>query len=369
MKKTLLMPVRILILLISVIALLETVSTVSAAEPFELHLLDVGQGQSVLIEADGHYMLIDGGGRGASSFVVSYLRQQGVDNLDCMILSHYDEDHMAGLIGVLSVFHTDLFLAPVYAGEGNLYQSLAAAALSNGCTVMRPVTGWQFQVGSSDVKIVGPVGEYTSDNDRSLSVRITYGDTSYLICGDAEQQSEVDMVGSGADLKADVYVADHHGSSTSSMDVFLDAVSPAYALISCGVDNGYGHPSMETLLRFQNHGISMFRTDKQGTIVAYSDGSDIWFNMNPSDDWTAGNGFITLDGTDTEAGGEVTRGMPEEEEKEETFQYACNTNTKKFHYPDCNSVNQMKEENRLYTDLSREALIAQGYKPCGNCNP
>ncbi|MBQ8306492.1 MAG: MBL fold metallo-hydrolase [Blautia sp.] len=366
MKKAHLMLKRILTLLALILTLSGFNLSVSAAEPFELHLLDVGQGQSVLIKADGHYMLIDGGGRDASSFVVSYLRQQGVDNLDCMVLSHYDEDHMAGLIGALSVFHTDVFLAPAYAGEGDLYQSLAVAALSNGCVVMHPVAGWQFQVGNANIEIVGPVGEYTSGNDCSLSVRISYGDTAYLICGDAEQQSEIDMVGSGTNLKADVYVVNHHGSSTSSMDAFLDAVSPTYALISCGADNGYGHPSMETLQRFQNHGTAMFRTDKQGTIVAYSDGSDIWFNTDPCDDWTAGNGVISLEGTGAEAGGEVTRGMPEEEE---TFQYVCNTNTKKFHYPDCNSVKQMKEENRLYTDLSREDLIAQGYEPCGNCNP
>ena len=311
-------------------------------------------------------MLIDGGGRDASSFVVSYLQQQGVDNLDCIIVSHYDEDHMAGLIGVLSVFRSDIFLAPTYAGEGDLYQALAAAALSNGCTIMHAEAGWQFRIGNANVDVVGPVGEYTSDNDSSLSVRITYGDTVYLICGDAEQQSELDMVGSGADLNADVYVVNHHGSSTSSMDAFLDAVAPAYALISCGVDNGYGHPAMETLQRLQNHGITMFRTDNQGTIIAYSDGGDIWFNVDPSDDWTAGNGIMNLEGTDAEAGEEVTRGMPEEEV---TFRYVCNTNTKKFHYPDCKSVNQIKEENRLYTDQSRDDLIAQGYEPCGNCRP
>ena len=81
-----------------------------AAQPFELHLLDVGQGQSVLIEADGHYMLIDGGGRSSSSFVVSYLKQQGIDHLDLIAVSHYDEDHMSGLIGALSVFPDDELL-------------------------------------------------------------------------------------------------------------------------------------------------------------------------------------------------------------------------------------------------------------------
>ena len=86
---------------------------------FECHVLDVGQGQSVLIEADGHYMLIDGGGRDASSFVVSYLR--GIEKLDCIAVTHYDEDHYAGIIGVLKTIPCDLLVAPPYAGEGELY--------------------------------------------------------------------------------------------------------------------------------------------------------------------------------------------------------------------------------------------------------
>lgn len=341
---------------------------VFAAEPFTLHLLDVGQGQSVLIQADGHNMLIDGGGRDASSFVISYLRQQSIENLDCVLLSHYDEDHMAGLIGVLSVLQTDSFLVPDYTGEGDLYQSLAVAALSNGCVIMHAQAGWQFQLGDANVEVVGPVGEYSSGNDNSLAVKVTYGKKPFIICGDAEQQSEMDMVNSDMDLRADVYVVDHHGSSTSSMDAFLEAMSPSYALISCGVDNAYGHPSMETLQRLQNHGIQMFRTDRQGTVVATSDGTDIWFNVAPCEDWTAGNGIISLDGTTTDVDDEVTRQMPAQE-TESSFQYVCNTNTKKFHYPDCNSVAQMKEENRLYTDLSRDDLLAQGYEPCGNCKP
>ena len=114
------------------------------------------------------------------------MRQQGIDNLDYIILSHYEEDHIAGLIGALSVFHTDVFLAPGYVGGGELFQSLAVAALSSGCTIMHPKAGWQFQVGNADVKIIGPVGAYASENDLSLSVRITYGGTAYIICGDAE---------------------------------------------------------------------------------------------------------------------------------------------------------------------------------------
>ena len=336
--------------------------------PFELHLLDVGQGQSVLIEADGHYMLIDGGGRGASSFVVSYLKQQEIEHFDYVVLSHYEEDHMAGLIGVLSVFQADLLLAPGYAGGEELYQSFAAAALSNGCTIMHPKAGWQFQVGNADVEVIGPVREYSSENDSSLSVRITYGSTAYIICGDAEQQSETDMVESGTNLHADVYVVNHHGSSTSSTETYLDAIAPEYALISCGADNVYGHPMQETLQKLQNRGITLYRTDKQGTVIASSDGNEIWFNTDPCEDWSDGNKLLTLEAADVQTSLQGISRM-HTEETEPSYRYVCNTNTKKFHYPDCNSVRQMKEEHKLYTDQSREDLMAQGYEPCGNCCP
>ena len=352
---------------------------VLAYEPFEMHVLDVGQGQSVIFSCNNHYMIVDGGGRGASSFVVSYLKQMGVETVDMVALTHYEEDHMSGIIGVLSAFSCDSLLLPSYAGSGDLYQSLAVAALSNGCTILHPHPGDEFMLGETNAKVIGPRRtDYSSDNDKSLCFRICFGDVAFVVCGDAQQESEIDLINSGEDLRANVYVVDHHGSSTSSMDTFLDAVSPQFAIISCGRDNGYGHPAMETLQRLQNHGISMYRTDQQGTIIAYTDGSDLWFNQDPSVDWTFGNNIIPFGNVNDNAGDDiaimrqaletddtsVSQGSAEQE-----YQYVCNTNTKKFHSPSCDSVAQMKEENRLFTNLSRDELLAEGYEPCGNCRP
>ena len=342
-----------------------------SADSFELHLLDVGQGQSVLIKDSDHYMLIDGGGRSASSFVVSYIKQQGIDVLDCVLLSHYDEDHMAGLIGVLSVYKTGTLMVPSYVGNGDLYNSFSEAALSNGCSIIHPVAGATFQMGDSTIEIVGPINpDCTEDNNNSLCVRIIYDDRKFLICGDAEQQSEYDMVTSGEDIETDVYVVSHHGSSSSSTDVFLDKISPAYALISCGYENKYGHPSQETLKRLKKLNVSLFRTDTQGTIIAYSDGNELWFNVQATDNWNPGTEYINNG---------LVRQIPISEQVEEesmnnslaenTSRYVCNTNTMKFHYPDCPSVFQMNDNNRMITELSREELILQGYQPCGSCKP
>ncbi len=351
-----------------IIFLLLGTLSVQAAEPFELHLLDVGQGQSTLVEADGHYMLIDGGGRNASSFTVSYLQQQGVQYLDYIAASHYDEDHISGLIGVLSAFPCGLLLVPPYSGGGELYQSFASAALSNGCTILHSYAGQSYELGSAVVDVVSPVRmDHQLENDMSLGFHISYGDTSVLVCGDAEQESEMDMAQSVEELQADILVADHHGGSTSCTDAFLDVAAPVYTLISCGRDNTYGHPSMEALQRIQNHGSSLYRTDLQGTIVAYSDGAGIWFNTEACTDWSSGTAALTSELAGDAGSGEVPDRSIDAEAGD--YQYVCNMNSKKFHYPNCDSVNQMKEENRLYTNHSREELIAEGYKPCGNCNP
>ena len=342
-------------------------SVVLASEPFELHVIDVGEGLSVLIESEGHYMLIDGGGRYTSSSMISYLKEQGFEQFDCVAVTHYDADHIAGVIGVLNVFPCDLLLLPDYEGSGDLYQSLAVAAISNGCMIMHGYLGMEIPIGDAVGEIIGPVREdYPAENDMSLCFIIGYGDKHFLVCGDAEQSSELDLVSYGADLSADVYVVNHHGSSTSSMDEFLDAVDPEYAIISCGRDNDYGHPTMETLQRLQNHGVSMYRTDEQGTIIVGSDGYDIWFNKDSSDDWNAGIAAIVPLDTSSTADDIITR---EGDGESGDYRYVCNTNTKKFHYPECDSVKQMNDENRLYTSLTRDELLAEGYKPCGNCKP
>ncbi len=357
------------------------VSDAFAAQPFELHLLDVGQGQGILVEADGQYMLIDGGGRESSSYVISYLRQQGIENLDFIAVSHYDEDHMSGVIGALNVFPVKMLLVPSYRGEGDLYQSFATAALSNGTVIYHPQAGEKFQLGGALVEVVGPVRtDYEAENDRSLALKVTYGNLSCLICGDAEQQGETDMVDAGYDLSANVYVANHHGSKSSSSERFLDAISPSYALISCGRDNSYGHPAQETLQRFQDRGVEIYRTDLQGTVILSCDGSSFWFSQDPCQDWTPGtyqpqgDSADSFDYTDSSDSSDPS-GSPDSSDSSGSFDqqaritYVINTNTRKFHYPTCNSVLQMKQSNRMDTDLSREDLIAQGYEPCGNCRP
>ena len=321
---------------------------------FSLTMLDVGQGLSVLIEADGEYLLYDGGGRSASSYVVSYLQQHGVDQVRWLVASHYDEDHISGLVGVLNTTEVEEALLPDYAADTRIYQSLQNAIAEQNVPVGTPLQGDLYTLGNAEIEVVGPGNNhYAKDNDNSLCLHVFYGNFQCLLTGDAEQDAEEDMVRSGQDLSCDVYVVGHHGSASSSCDALLDAAAPQYAFLSVGEGNPYGHPAEETLEAIQRRGIALYRTDKQGEVTVYSDGDSYWFSTVPCEDWTHG--------TQTVPDESVVTTSPQE------ALFILNTHTKKFHLPDCPSAAQIGEQNKAYTDVSRDELMSRGYTACKRC--
>ena len=166
------------------------------------------------------------------------------------------------------------------------------------------------------------------------------------------------MVNSGAMLSADVLKAGHHGSSTSTSDAFFKKVSPSYVVIQCGKDNSYGHPHKETMEKLEQAGCRIFRTDKQGTIIADSDGSKIT--------WTTISGQI---GTEQTGTGQTGTGQTGAGQTGTGQTYILNTNTKKFHVPECSSVSQIRDGNRREVTSTRDELTEAGYAPCKQCNP
>ena len=221
-------------------------------------------------------------------------------------------------------------------------------------------------------------------NSNSIALMLTHGENTFLFTGDAEEDEESDIVKSGLLSGVDVYKAGHHGSRSSSSEELLDAVTPKYAVISCGEGNKYGHPHAQTLNNFRTMGIQTFRTDEQGTIVAISNGKDITWNCGPSTSWIAGEPTGTLDepessetviestvaeAVETQAAIDVPSVTEGDINALGSITYICNTSTGKFHYPTCSSVDQMKEKNKLEVSLSRDEVIAQGYVPCKRCNP
>lgn len=263
---------------------------------FSLTMLDVGQGLSILVQSDGHAMLYDGGGRSASSYVVAYLKAHGVSALDAMIASHYDEDHLAGLVGVLNTTSVQTAYTPDYTADTAIYQSFVSKLAANGAAEKHPAVGETFSCGGSTVQFISPANyAYRNENSFSLVVRITYGAFSCVMTGDAEKDAEADMVSNGYAVDSDLLVVGHHGSSSSSSEGFIQAVKPEYAFISVGAGNAYKHPTAQTLSTLNANHVQIFRSDESGEVTCYSDGVKYWFSTEPSKDWTEGSYTLTYD--------------------------------------------------------------------------
>lgn len=258
----------------------ETSPEIFRDAPFRLTVLDVGQGLSVFVQSEGETMLYDGGDREASSFVVSYLERQGLERLDYVTISHYDSDHLSGVVGVLNRFPAGHVLAPDYKASTAIFRSYQQVLSDKNLTPLYPAVGDNFSFGGASFTVLGPSAmDPENFNNNSLAIRIVYGNTSFLLTGDAEHEEEEDMCKSwGRSLLSTVYVVGHHGSGSSSSWTLLENAVPEYAVISCGRDNSYGHPHDTTLEKFSDMEIPVYRTDTQGSITILSDGDTLtWF--------------------------------------------------------------------------------------------
>ena len=251
----------------------------SAIADLQVHFLNVGQGDCTIVLCDGEAMVIDGGPASASQFVFSYIRNTlELQHVDYVISTHPHLDHVYGLSAVLNAVPVDLILTPVLKWDSKAFNSMLKYAEAQGTPLSVPQEGDTLQLGGATITILHcwpEAIEYGRTNNSSIVTRIDYGETSFIITGDAEDWSEYMMIDAGFNLKADVLRVSHHGSNTGSTMEFLKAVQPEYAVISVGRDNGYGHPHKEVLERLGEIGAKVLRTDELGTIVLESDGKAI----------------------------------------------------------------------------------------------
>ncbi len=330
-------------------------------EKVKVYYLNVGQGSSVLVESSGRYLLIDGGDRDASSFVVSYLKKKKIHTLDYVIATHYDADHLNGVVGALHAFRVKKVIAPSYTTDTKVYRSFVQAIATQKISRTHPVVGKKYRIGKAAFTIVAPNGTgYTDENDYSVAIRLVNGKNRFLFTGDAQEDSEYEMTENGQNLRSDVYMAGHHGSAHSSTSRFLQAVKPKYVVISDGADNTYGHPSQDAMARFKSMHCKMFRTDVQGTVIATGNGSKITWNVKPCTDWS-----YRVYGSSQSVGGS-REATPQESASVQEERYIGNVNSKKYHRPSCSGL--PLEKNRIYFSNITEAQNA-GYHPCGLCHP
>lgn len=322
--------------------------------------LDVGQGNAVVIRQGNQTMLIDGGPRESSSFVVSYLKQQGIQKLDYVLISHFDEDHLAGAIGALYNFPVGTLITADYETDSSIYDSYKEAVEEKGYEPVHSSLGDTFSLGDGSFRIISPVSYgHEDENQDSVGIILEMGSDRFFIGGDIGLEGEKEILEAGVDIQADVMLMNHHGSHVSRE--FFQAVNPSWAVISCGEGNSYGHPRQDTVELIQESQVSLFRTDRQGTITAVSQGQGITFDQDPCNDYTPGD--RTEEKEDTL---EETRTALSNSTREDC-DYILNIHTKKIHLPDCSSVKAMDEDNMAFYKGDEDSLLSQGYTPCGNC--
>jgi competence protein ComEC len=266
------------IVTIALVILSLTAVSVYAApnQNIQVSFINVGQGDSALIrDTNGFDVLIDGGKTSAGPTVVAYLREQSVDDIEVMVVSHADSDHIGGLIDVLEA--TDIPVESViysgYSGDTLTWSDFVTAVANEGITMTVAQYPQTFTWGETTAHILNPEPGLVNPetNDASVVVLLENGSNRFLFPGDIDSTIEATVVARGTPVAAQILKVAHHGSAYSSSEDFLAAVQPQEAIISVG-DNSYGHPAEETIARLLAAGARVWRTDQNGTIWVSSDG-------------------------------------------------------------------------------------------------
>jgi beta-lactamase superfamily II metal-dependent hydrolase len=245
---------------------------VAAGHEMRVHFFDVGQGDSILIESpNGKTMLVDGGVKGAGQQVVSYINELGIDKLDIVVATHPDADHIGGLIPVLNSIPIEQFYDSGKVHTSQTFEEMLSLIDTNIIPYNVPKTGDSIAFDDElEVKVLNANENASDNNDASIVLKVTYGNISFLLTGDAGVALEKEML--QQNVKATVLKAGHHGSNTSSSQSFIQAVQPEVTILSYGKDNKYGHPHAEVVERLQAIGSKIYATAEAGTVTVSTDG-------------------------------------------------------------------------------------------------
>ena len=245
-----------------------------------VHFLDIGQAESILIQLpDGRIILIDGGEADSAETIISYLINNGITKIDFLLVTHPHADHIGGLPAIIEAMDIASVFMPRVSQNTQIFEELLTAIENKGLRIDKARAGVEIvSAPELQVDIIAPVNDnYKNINGYSMVIRITYGNTSFLLTGDAESLTERELIANFSDdaLSTDVLKVAHHGSSTSTSAAFLKKVCPSYAVICVGMNNFYKHPSDKILSRLEALEVKIYRTDINGTIVFTSNGSVI----------------------------------------------------------------------------------------------
>ncbi len=249
-----------------------------------VHIIDCGQGDSVLIRQGKSTALIDATTKDMSDNVIDYLNSQGIKRIDAFILTHPDADHIGGAESVINNFSVSKIYMEKPKGDNipttRTYENLLDTIMDKGLKIKDPSPNEKLEIGEFVITFLGPVKNMDDSNNNSIVARGDYEDVSFLFTGDASSDAEEELLKVNANLDCDILKVGHHGSSSSTTMDFLKEVSPETALISCGKNNSYGHPHSEVLKNLSIEKVKVYRTDFDGDIVVATDGESYDVQIN-----------------------------------------------------------------------------------------
>lgn len=253
----------------------------------EVHFLDVGNADCILVRQGAHNMLIDSGESGYYQFIVDYLDRHGVEKLDLVIATHAHADHIGEMAGIVRTFPIDRFIMAFMPSGSEpttgVYLEMLEALKERNVEIAEAVAGDVYTLGTAQLQILAPLSEDSDENAMSVVTRLTFGNRAFLFTGDAEAKVEREILTAGYEVRADVLKAGHHGSRTSSSEPFLKRVAPEYVAITCGDGRKYGHPHDEVLERLDAIGAVCYRSNLHGDIVFTTDGESLTVETEKGD--------------------------------------------------------------------------------------
>ncbi len=269
--------------LITILLIIITLLSACDKTPLlSVHIIDVGQGDSILIQTPSKKnILIDGGDEDSGNIVKSYLRRKRIKTIDKVIATHPDSDHIGGLDNIVDVFEVNSIYMTEKTSDSESYINLINSCKKKNLDIKFLAKDDQLDFDKDiDVQVLSPSRLYDESNLSSIVFYMKYKDNEFLFTGDSEKENEIEILNSYDFDDIDFLKVSHHGSSSSSSSEFISEVSPNISVISCGYKNQYGHPHKETLNTLHNNGSLVLRTDKVGDMIFYSDGSKIFTKKN-----------------------------------------------------------------------------------------
>lgn len=245
-----------------------------------IHFIDVDQADCMLLVSGDTAVLIDAGRAESGRTVLRYLQDHNIEDIDLMVGTHPHGDHIGGLPTILNNIPVDEIWTSHDYYDASPFHSFQTAATENDLSLTETEPGAVFEENGLKITVIGPLEEndtYNDVNDTSLVLMAEFGELKFLFTGDMEAYAEKQLINAGVDLDADVLKVGHHGSYSSTSQVFLDQVTPEYGIICCGYENEYGHPHRDPMNRLNNANVNIYRTDLMGSIVLFTDGKSINF--------------------------------------------------------------------------------------------